>query len=303
MDSNNIVWIKGKFINENKASINIFSPSSQFGLNVFEGIRCYSSFDNSQLFFFRLDDHINRLYNSAASLDLKIKMKEDDLKEKIIETIKKNKFKKDSIVRVIAYVDQKGSWTQKYDCEIVVLPRQYARAFENKSTIALYLSNWERININSMPPKIKAGANYINSRYAHIDAIKKGFDTALLLNNNGTISESTGSCIFMVKENKLVTTPLTSSILDSITRKTIIEIAKKINNLEVDVREIQKDELLNADEVFLCGTSIEVFPVSKINNTEYNSYKITNKIRDSYLSLVRGSYKEFYKWLTPIYVQ
>ena len=101
-------------------------------------------------------------------------MKEDDLKEKIIETKKKINLKKDSVVRVIAYVDQKRSWTQKYDCEIVV--KTY-RAFENKSTIALYLSNWERININSMPPKIKAGANYINSECL-IDAIK-GFDTAL----------------------------------------------------------------------------------------------------------------------------
>lgn len=302
MESNYLVWTRGKFCNENEVDISILSPSSQFGLNVFEGIRCYSSPDNEELFFFRLDDHIDRLYNSAECIDLKIKMSKKDLKEKIILTVKKNKLKKDSIVRVIAYVDEKGSWTQNYNCEIIIIPRIYGRAYENKSSLSLSLSNWERINKNSMPPKIKAGANYINSRYAHIDAVKKGYDTALLINNNGSISESTGSCIFMVKDNRIITTPISSSILDSITRKTIIEIAKKINNLSVDVKEIEKDEILNADEVFLCGTSIEIFPVSKINNSKYHSNEITYNIRDTYLSLVRGNFKEYYKWLTPTYI-
>ena len=300
--SNNIVWTKGQFLQENKAYIPMLSPSSQFGLNVFEGIRCYKSLNDSQLFIFRLDDHIDRLYDSAESLKLKITMNKKDLKEKIILTILKNKFKEDSIIRVIAYVDEAGSWTQNYNCEVIIVPRLYGRAYEDKSSLTLSLSDWERINLNSMPPKIKAGANYINSRYAHIDAVNKGFDTALLLNNKGSISESTGSCIFIVKGNKIITPPISSSILDSITRKTVLKIATKVNNLEVDIREIKKDEVLQADEVFLCGTSIEIFPVSRINNSKYDSSVIKGKIKDMYLSLVRGKLQEYSKWLTPAYI-
>jgi branched-chain amino acid aminotransferase len=301
--SNYTVWTKGKFLQENQAYISMLSPSSQFGLNVFEGIRCYKSLNDSELFIFRLDDHIDRLYNSAESLNLKITMNKKDLKEKIILTIIKNKFQQDSIIRVIAYVDEAGSWTQNYNCEVIIIPRLYGRAYEDKSSLTLSLSDWERINLNSMPPKIKAGANYINSRYAHIDAVNKGFDTALLLNNKGSISESTGSCIFIVKGNKLITPPISSSILDSITRKTVIKIATEVNNLQVDIREIKKDEVLQADEVFLCGTSIEIFPVSRINNSKYDSSDITSKIRDIYLSLVRGKLEEYGKWLTPVYIK
>ena len=299
---NNIVWTKGQFLPENKAYISILSPSSQFGLNVFEGIRCYKSLNDSQLYIFRLDDHIDRLYDSAESLNLKISINKKVLKEKIISTIIKNKFKQDTIIRVIAYVDQAGSWTKNYNCEVIIIPRLYGRAYEDKSSLTLRLSDWERININSMPPKIKAGANYINSRYAHLDAVNKGFDTALLLNNKGFISESTGSCIFIVSGNKIITPPISSSILDSITRKTVIKIATKVNNLLVDVREIKKDEVLKADEVFLCGTSIEIFPVTRINNSKYVSSEITSKIRESYMSIVRGKLEEYGKWLTPVYI-
>ena len=296
-----IYWNKGEFKIESELTISLLSPTSQFGLNVFEGIRCYKNKDHMLLF--RLKDHIDRLYNSANQIGLRIKESKDELKKIIISLIKKNNFSSDIILRVILYVDQKGSWSQNYDGEILVIPKEYNRAYEKKKSLNLYLSKWERINENSMPPTIKCGANYINSRLAHLDAVKNGFDTALLINNNGTISESTGACFFGIKNNKLITPPISSSILDSITRKTIIQISKELLNINTEIREVKLEEIELFEEIFLCGTSIEIFPVAKINKIQIGNNEagiLTSKLQEIYFSLVRGSHKNYNNWITQI---
>ena len=172
-----------------------------------------------------------------------------------------------------------------------------------KKSLNLYLSKWERINENSMPPTIKCGANYINSRLAHLDAVKNGFDTALLINNNGTISESTGACFFGIKNNKLITPPISSSILDSITRKTIIQISKELLNINTEIREVKLEEIELFEEIFLCGTSIEIFPVAKINKKQIGNNKagiLDSKLQEIYFSLVRGGHKNYNNWITQI---
>lgn len=296
-----IYWNKGEFKIESELTISLLSPTSQFGLNVFEGIRCYKNKDHMLLF--RLKDHIDRLYNSANQIGLRIKESKDELKKIIISLIKKNNFSSDIILRVILYVDQKGSWSQNYDGEILVIPKEYNRAYEKKKSLNLYLSKWERINENSMPPTIKCGANYINSRLAHLDAVKNGFDTALLINNNGTISESTGACFFGIKNNKLITPPISSSILDSITRKTIIQISKELLNINTEIREVKLEEIELFEEIFLCGTSIEIFPVAKINKKQIGNNEagiLTSKLQEIYFSLVRGGHKNYNNWITQI---
>ena len=296
-----IYWNKGEFKIESELTISLLSPTSQFGLNVFEGIRCYKNKDHMLLF--RLKDHIDRLYNSANKIGVRIKESKDELKKIIISLIKKNNFSSDIILRVILYVDQKGSWSQNYDGEILVIPKEYNRAYEKKKSLNLYLSKWERINENSMPPTIKCGANYINSRLAHLDAVKNGFDTALLINNNGTISESTGACFFGIKNNKLITPPISSSILDSITRKTIIQISKELLNINTEIREVKLEEIELFEEIFLCGTSIEIFPVAKINKKQIGNNKagiLTSKLQEIYFSLVRGGHKNYNNWITQI---
>lgn len=296
-----IYWNKGEFKIESELTISLLSPTSQFGLNVFEGIRCYKNKDHMLLF--RLKDHIDRLYNSANQIGVRIKESKDELKKIIISLIKKNNFSSDIILRVILYVDQKGSWSQNYDGEILVIPKEYNRAYEKKKSLNLYLSKWERINENSMPPTIKCGANYINSRLAHLDAVKNGFDTALLINNNGTISESTGACFFGIKNNNLITPPISSSILDSITRKTIIQISKELLNINTEIREVKLEEIELFEEIFLCGTSIEIFPVAKINKKQIGNNKagiLTSKLQEIYFSLVRGGHKNYNNWITQI---
>ena len=296
-----IYWNKGEFKIESELTISLLSPTSQFGLNVFEGIRCYKNKDHMLLF--RLKYNIDRLYNSENKIGVRIKESKDELKKIIISLIKKNNFSSDIILRVILYVDQKGSWSQNYDGEILVIPKEYNRAYEKKKSLNLYLSKWERINENSMPPTIKCGANYINSRLAHLDAVKNGFDTALLINNNGTISESTGACFFGIKNNKLITPPISSSILDSITRKTIIQISKELLNINTEIREVKLEEIELFEEIFLCGTSIEIFPVAKINKKQIGNNKagiLTSKLQEIYFSLVRGGHKNYNNWITQI---
>ena len=300
MIKDNIVFLKDKFLSPEEAKISILSPTSQYGLNVFEGIRCYMSKETLNLYAFRLNDHIDRLYNSASSINLVPNYTKLDVVKYFKEVVLKNSFKSDIIVRLFFYVEDHGSWGKNYDVNLFISPISKERAYEDKSSMELYLSSIERINEKSMSPKIKTGANYMNSRLAHIEAVENKFDTALLLDNNGFISESTGSTIFLVKNNKLFTPSLDSSILDSITRKSIIELADKLHNIETIQKKITKEELYDADEIFLCGTAIEVFPVQRVCDNHYPVGSVTKLILESFFSVVRGNNNYFQKWLTKI---
>jgi len=148
------------------------------------------------------------------------------------------------------------------------------------------------------------GANYMNSRMGQLEATRNGYDSAIFLNQEGTVSEGPGSCVFTVKDGVLITPPLTASILDSITRSTIIDIAREDLGIEVIERDIEKAEMYIADEVFMCGTAVEVVPVFSIDKVQVGrgvEGEVTLNIKNLYLQIVRGKVKKYQKWLTPVY--
>jgi branched-chain amino acid aminotransferase len=148
------------------------------------------------------------------------------------------------------------------------------------------------------------GANYMNSRMGQLEATRNGYDSAIFLNQEGTVSEGPGSCVFIVKDGVLITPPLTASILDSITRSTIIDIARDDLGLKVIERDVEKNELYTADEVFMCGTAVEVVPVFSVDKVQVGQGvegRVTLNIKDLYLQIVRGKVEKYRKWLTPVY--
>ncbi len=302
--TNRKIWLNGKIVPLEEANINILTPTSQFGVNVFEGLRCYWNEQKQQLFAFRLEEHFKRLRQSVKMLRLEDRFSDEQLRNSFIEVIRANDFREDITVRQTIFLDGTGSWSSKGPVGMFVAPIPKGRAFGSKQGISACISTWERINDGNISPRIKVGANYINSRMAQMEAIENGFDTAILRNNQGKIAEGPGSCLFIVRDNELITPPLTASVLESITRRTLMELAEKELNIRTVEREIDRTELYISDEVFMCGTAMEVVSILSIDRLSVNDGKpgrVTETLKNIYFEVARGDKEGYEQWLTPIY--
>ena len=302
---NRRIWLKGEILNVNDAKINVLSPTSQFGLNVFEGIPCYWNEDENQLYAFRLDDHYNRLLRSAKLLQLDCKYTKEDFTKALKDVIKANEYDENLSVRQTLFVDGFGSWGSEGPVEMFVapIPRGRTSAEYNKKGLNCCITSWRRISDETLSPRIKCGANYINSRVGQREALRNGYDTCLFLNEVGKVAEGPGSCFFMIKDNTVITPQLTDSVLESITRDTVIQLAKHMGYKVIE-RSIDRTELYTCDEAFLCGSAMEITPV--LSNDRYtigngDTGNITKNIHLKYLDAVQGKDKEFKQWVTPIY--
>lgn len=304
--ANRVIWLKGQILNVNDARINVLSPTSQFGLNVFEGIPGYWNEEEQQLYMFRLNDHYDRLLRSAKLLQLDCTYTKEDFKKALIDTVKANEYYENISVRQTLFVDGFGSWGSESPVEMFVapIPRGKTSAEYNKKGLNCCITSWRRISDDNLSPRVKCGANYINSRVGQREALRNGYDTCIFLNRDGKVAEGPGSCFFMVKDNTLVTPQLTDSVLESITRDTIIRLAKEELGLEVKERTIDRTELYLADEAFLCGSAMEITPIYTIDRYKVGTGeqgKVTKELHLTYLDCVRGKLGSKKEWLTVVY--
>lgn len=303
--ANRRIWYKGEILNVNDAKINILAPTSQFGLNVFEGIPCYWNEEEKQLYAFRLEDHYDRLLRSAKLIQLDCPYSKVDFKKAFIDVIKANEYDENLSVRQTLFVDGFGSWGSDgpVDMFVAPIPRGRTSAEYNKKGLHVCVTSWRRISDETLSPRIKCGANYINSRVGQREALRNGYDTCLFLNEAGKVSEGPGSCFFIIKDGAVITPQLTDSVLESITRDTVIKIAQS-KGYEVVERTIDRTELYTCDEAFLCGSAMEMTPVLSVDKYvigDGETGMITKYLHMTYLDVVRGKVEEFKNWVTPIY--
>lgn len=298
-----LLWLNGELVKACDAKVNVLSPTAQFGGNIFEGIRCYWNEQQGKLYAFRLDDHYKRLRKSAELFKISVPYSDEDLDSALRMAVTANRYKTDIAVRQTIFLDGYGSWFSQKPVGMFVAPiEKERREMPLEKTVTCMVSTWERIHEGVLSPKAKIGANYINSRFALLEARENGFDTALFLNREGTVSEGPGSCFFLVKDGKLVTPSLDSSILESITRDTLIQIARKDMDIEVEERRVAKEELYMCNEAFFCGSAVELEPVSKINQYVVSEKPgpITKDLHQRYLEIVTGKNSKYRHWLTAI---
>ncbi|BAL83444.1 putative branched-chain amino acid aminotransferase [Selenomonas ruminantium subsp. lactilytica TAM6421] len=302
--ANRRIWFKGEILNVNDAKINVLAPTSQFGLNVFEGIPCYWNDDEKQLYAFRLEDHYARLIRSLKLIQIKAPYTVDEMKKALIDTVKANEYDENLSVRQTIFVDGFGSWGSEEPADMFVapIPRGRTSAEYNKKGLNCCVTSWQRIDDTTLSPRIKCGANYINSRMGQREALRNGYDTCIFLNAKGKVSEGPGSCFFMIKGGKLVTPQLTDSVLESITRDTVITLAKE-SGIEVVERSIDRTELYTADEAFLCGSAMEITPVYSVDKYSItnNVGEITGILHKKYLDAVLGTDEQHKAWVTAVY--
>lgn len=302
---NRRIWLKGEIVDVNKAMINVLSPTSQFGLNVFEGIPCYWNEEEKQLYAFRLDDHYNRLLKSAKLLQLDCKYDKNDFKRAFIDVIRENEYDENLSVRQTLFVEGFGSWGSDGPVEMFIspIPRGKTSSEYNKKGLNCCITSWRRISDDNLSPRIKCGANYINSRVGQREALRNGYDTCIFLNKDGKISEGPGSCLFIIENKTIVTPQLTDGVLESITRDTVIKIAKDLG-FDVVERTVDRTELYSCDEAFLCGSAMEITPILTVDKYQIgngNNGITTELIHKEYLDIVKGINKKYSEWLTPIY--
>ena len=304
--ANRLVWFKGEILNVNEAKVNVLSPTSQFGLNVFEGIPCYWNDEEKQLYAFRLSEHYDRLLRSAKLLQLDCPYSKEDFKKALVDTVKANEYDENLSVRQTLFVDGFGSWSSEgpVDMFVAPIPRGKTSAEYNKKGLNCCFTSWRRISDENLSPRIKCGANYINSRVGQREALRNSYDTCLFLNEVGKVAEGPGSCFFMIKGNTLITPRLTDSVLESITRDTIIKLAVDELGMNFEERTIDRTEVYMADEAFLCGSAMEVTPIYSVDRypvgTGLQGEK-TRAIHMKYLECVQGKLNKYLNWLTKIY--
>lgn len=302
---NRFVWFKGEILNVNDAKISILAPTAQFGLNVFEGIPCYWNDEQKQLYAFRLDDHYDRLMRSAKLLEIDCPYSKEQMKKALVDVVKANEYDENLSVRQTLFVDGFGSWGSGVPVDMFVapIPKSALSKEYNRKGLNVCVTSWRRITDNTLSPRIKCGANYINSRVGQREALRNGYDTCIFLNEFGKVSEGPGSCFFMVKNGVLITPQLTDAVLESITRDTVIKLAENMGIKTIE-RTIDRTELYTCDEAFLCGSAMEITPVLSVDRCILgtgDNEKITLKLHNFYIDVAEGCVEKYKKWIYPIY--
>ena len=297
------IWFDGKFLTHDKAKVPVTTHAIHYGTSIFEGIRAYKNEEN--LFIFRLNEHVKRFRNSGKYYNISLRFSDNEIKKAIINLCRKNKIKKSCYIRPFYFVGQYGinlHVTKKAPTHVAMFSFPFGDLF-NKNGITSCISIWRKFSDASTPTQAKMGGNYLNSILATQDAKNRGFDEAILLDKNGYVSEAPGENIFIIKNNTLFTPPLSSSALDGITRRSILTFSKDLG-LKTKIKNITKEELKSANEVFLSGTAAEITPIIQIDKKKISSGKIgnlTKTIMEKYHDIVMNKSKKYSKWVTPVY--
>jgi branched-chain amino acid aminotransferase len=276
---------------------------------VFEGIRAYWNADKEELYVFRLDEHIDRLLRSMKLVRLPISYDKETLREAILDLLRANEVREDTYIFPLAYTAD--SWTTRYDkpgfeSDIYITTKPMASHLQTGMAMKAKISSWRRISEDVMPPRAKNISNYRNGQLARMEAMMDGYDTAILLNRNGNVSEAPGACLMYIRDGQMITPDLTSGILESITRDALITMASKTLGIPVVERVVDRTELYLCDEAFLCGTAAEISPIMSFDQYDVGDGKlgpITAKLEQLFDDILRGRSEEYRHWVTPVGVK
>src|SRR5262249_20009444 len=296
------IWMNGKLVPNAEAVLPVNSAAVFYATNVFEGLRAYWNEGDQQLYAFRLDAHFARLRESMKMMRFAVPYSDADLHAAVREVLSGNGLREDIHMHLVGYVAGAGLEATS-PTGLYINPRRRPRIGDGNGLKAC-VTSWQRTNDNAIPIRLKCGANYQNGRLAGLQAKAGGYDSPIFLNRHGTVAEGTGATFFMVRRGKLVTPPVTSDILESITRATLIESLCPALGMEVVERDIARTELYVADEAFFCGSGYEITPIVSIDRFPLGDGKIgpvTQRLYNAYMVVVRGGDKRFPEWRTPVH--
>ncbi|CDI05137.1 branched-chain amino acid transaminase [Candidatus Nitrosotenuis uzonensis] len=297
------VWFDGKFVTYEKAHVPITTHAIHYGTSIFEGIRAY--WNGKNLNIFRLNDHIKRFRRSGQFYSISLNYTDDQIFDAAINLCKKNKIRRSCYIRPFYFVGQYGinlHVTPSAPTHAAMFAFPFGDLF-NKNGISAGISSWRKFSDLSAPTLAKMGGNYLNSILATQECKRNGYDEAIMLDINGNVSEAPGENVFIVKNNTLITPPLSSSALEGITRDSVMTLADELGYSTIE-KEITRSQIYLADEVFLTGTAAEIIPIINIDGQKVGDGRtgnITKQILDSYNKAAMGTDQNHQDWITPVY--
>lgn len=299
-------YFEGRIVPMSEAKVSIATHALNYGTACFEGIRGYWNAQQEQLYLLKMREHYARMAHSWTTLRMQPQESIDELCQITIELIRKHGLHQDVYVRPITY---KASRTIKLglsslEDSTAIYTFAMGNYVDISSGLHVCTSSWRRANSNAMPVRAKVTGAYINSSLAVDDATAAGFDEAIMLTDDGTVSEASSCNLFILRNGKLSTPAVSEDILEGVTRNALIEMIGNEFGMAVDERRIDRTELYASEEVFLCGTGVQVSPVVSVDRRLVGNGKpgvFTMKLQALYLSACRAENEKYRSWLTPVY--
>lgn len=301
MDLSKHAFFEGKIVLLSEAKINIATHGFLYGTAVFGGIRAYWNGEKKRLFVFRPWDHYHRLLHSARMMAMQTSYDEESLIDLMLELLRMDNYQQDVYMRPTFYKADLGIGVKLHDLkdEFCLFTMPYEKYVKNDTNAHVTISSWRRIDDNMIPARGKVAGAYANSALIKTDANRAGFDEALVLDQNGHLSEGSAMNIFMVRDGIVYTPPVTDNILEGISRKSVMEILRKEMGLEVAERSIDRTEVAIADEFFMTGTAAQIMAVTKVDHRPIGRGEmgpVTAKLRTLYEDILRGKNPKYAHW-------
>ncbi|TAK14806.1 MAG: branched-chain amino acid transaminase [Anaerolineae bacterium] len=299
-------FFKGSIVPYSEAKVGVMTHSLNYGTAVFGGVRGYWNEQEEELFIFRAMDHYKRFLNSAKLMLMDLGTSAEDMTRMTIELLQKEGLRQDMYIRPLAYKGDEiiGVRLHNLTDEFTIFAVPFDKYVSNDTGAHVTFSSWRRVDDNMIPARGKIAGAYVNTALIKTDAVRAGFDEALVLNVDGHLSEGSAENIFMVRDGKIITPPVTDNILEGITRRSVIELAQEELGVEVIERHIDRTEVYLCDEFFMTGTAAQVTAVTKVDHRPIGNGEmgpITSQMRKLYSDVVRGKVKKYRHWNTPVF--
>lgn len=301
-----LAFFRGQIVPISDAKVSVMTHALHYGTAVFEGVRGNWNEEQGKLYVFRMREHYERLIQGCRMMMLNIPYSVDDLCRITVELLQSCGYKQDVYIRPLAYKSQElvaNLKLQEISSDFTLMVVPFGSYIDAEGAINCCTSSWRRVDDTIIPPRVKISGHYVNSILAKTEATLAGFDEAIMLNQDGNVSEGSGENLFMVTKGVISMPPVAANNLTGITRDSAITLARKELGIEVVERDIRRSELYLADEVFLTGTAAHVTPVGSLDSRPIGSGEIgpvTKKISDKYLQVIRGNDPDYISWCTEV---
>lgn len=299
-------FFEGQIVPIEQAKISIMAHAFNYGTGCFEGIRGYWNEAEQQLYLFRMPEHYKRMHLSARILLMDLPHTVEEMGQITLDLLRREGYRHDAYIRPLAYKADAGIGVRLHNLRdaFAMFAVPFGRYVESEEGCRVCISSWRRIDDNAAPARAKITGVYVNSALVKSDAVLGGFDEALVLTQSGHVSEGSAENFFMVRDGQLVTPPVSSNILEGITRATVIELAREELGMETVQRSIDRSEVYIADEAFFCGTGVQIAAICEVEHRSIGPGgmgPVVKQLRDLYFSVVRGEMPKYRHWCTPVY--
>ena len=299
-------FFQGHIVPYSEARVGVLVHTLNYGTGAFAGIRGYWNEDAQELYVFRPRDHYRRFMDSAKLLCMELPYTEEDLTRTTIELLRMENYRTDSYVRPLAYFSDEiiGVRLHGLQAEVSIVAIPFGSYVRSEEDLHASVSSWRRVDDNVIPARGKIVGSYVNSAFAKTDAQRSGYDEAVVLNQDGHVSEGSAMNLFIIRNGVAVTPPITDNILEGITRRTVIILIEQELGIEVAERPIDRSEIYLAEEAFFCGTGVQMAAITQVDKRPIGGGimgPITAQLRRLYFDVVRGRAPKYFDWCVPVY--